>query len=637
MTIQELDAIRAQRKELIDVRRIVKEQAKKLAANTGYRKQVLVCGGTGCTSSKSMQVIEHLEKTLKEENINDVLVVKTGCFGLCALGPIMIVYPEGAFYSQMTPEHAETVVKQHLIPGGEIVKELLYKGTVLQDGSIIPFAETPFYKKQLRIALRNCGVIAAEDINEAIGAGDYLALEKVLSSMTPDDVINEVLESGLRGRGGAGFPTGRKWAFAKASQNDVKYVCCNADEGDPGAFMDRSVLEGDPHSVLEAMTIAGYAIGAHQGYIYVRAEYPVAVERLKIALKQAREYGLLGKNILGLGFDFDIDIRLGAGAFVCGEETALMTSIEGHRGEPRPRPPFPAVKGLFGKPTILNNVETWANINPIIVKGAKWFSSIGTERSKGTKVFALGGKITNVGLVEVPMGTTLREIIEEIGGGIPNGKKFKAAQTGGPSGGCIPASLIDTPIDFDNLVAIGSMMGSGGLIVLDEDTCMVDISKFYLEFTADESCGKCTPCRIGTKRLLELLTKITKGKGTMEDLDTIQALAEHMKSSSLCALGQSAPNPVLSTLHHFRNEYEAHILEHRCDAGVCKALLNFSIDKDKCIGCGMCARNCPASAISKTDYVAPGHKLPSYEIDTAKCIKCGVCMSNCKFHAISKK
>ncbi len=637
MTIQELDAIRAQRKELIDVRRVVKEQAEKLAANTGYRKQVLVCGGTGCTSSKSMQVIEHLEKTLKEENINDVLVVKTGCFGLCALGPIMIVYPEGAFYSQMTPEHAETVVKQHLIPGGEIVKELLYKGTVLQDGSIIPFAETPFYKKQLRIALRNCGVIAAEDINEAIGAGDYLALEKVLSSMTPDDVINEVLESGLRGRGGAGFPTGRKWAFAKASQNDVKYVCCNADEGDPGAFMDRSVLEGDPHSVLEAMTIAGYAIGAHQGYIYVRAEYPVAVERLKIALKQAREYGLLGKNILGLGFDFDIDIRLGAGAFVCGEETALMTSIEGHRGEPRPRPPFPAVKGLFGKPTILNNVETWANINPIIVKGAKWFSSIGTERSKGTKVFALGGKITNVGLVEVPMGTTLREIIEEIGGGIPNGKKFKAAQTGGPSGGCIPASLIDTPIDFDNLVAIGSMMGSGGLIVLDEDTCMVDISKFYLEFTADESCGKCTPCRIGTKRLLELLTKITKGKGTMEDLDTIQALAEHMKSSSLCALGQSAPNPVLSTLHHFRNEYEAHILEHRCDAGVCKALLNFSIDKDKCIGCGMCARNCPASAISKTDYVAPGHKLPSYEIDTAKCIKCGVCMSNCKFHAISKK
>lgn len=637
MTIQELDAIRQQKKELIAVRRAVKEQGEKLAANTGYRKQVLVCGGTGCTSSHSMKVIEQLETSLKELGLNDVLVVKTGCFGLCALGPIMIVYPEGAFYSQMTPEHAKTVAEKHLIPGGEIVKELLYKGTVLSDGSVIPFSETPFYKKQLRIALRNCGVIAAEDIDEAIAAGDYSALEKVLTSMTPDDVINEMLASGLRGRGGAGFPTGRKWSFAKASQSDVKYVCCNADEGDPGAFMDRSVLEGDPHCVLEAMTIAGYAIGAHQGYIYVRAEYPIAVQRLQIALKQAREYGLLGKNILGLGFDFDIEIRLGAGAFVCGEETALMTSIEGHRGEPRPRPPFPAVKGLFGKPTILNNVETWANVNPIITKGAAWYSTIGTEKSKGTKVFALGGKITNVGLVEVPMGTTLREIIEEIGGGIPNGKKFKAAQTGGPSGGCIPASLIDTPIDFDNLVAIGSMMGSGGLIVLDEDTCMVDISKFYLEFTADESCGKCTPCRIGTKRLLDLLTKITKGKATMEDLDTIQALAEHMKSSSLCALGQSAPNPVLSTLHHFRNEYEDHILNHHCEAGVCKAMLSYSIDKDKCIGCGLCARNCPVNAISKTDYVAPGHKLPSFAIDKEKCIKCGVCMSNCKFKAIEKK
>ncbi len=637
MTIKELDAIRASKKELIDVRRLVKEQAEKLAANTGYRKQVLVCGGTGCTSSHSMQVIEHLEKTLKEEGLDDVLVVKTGCFGLCALGPIMIVYPEGAFYAQMTPEHAETVVKQHLVPGGEIVKELLYKGTVMEDGSIIPFAETPFYKKQMRIALRNCGVIAAEDIDEAIAAGDYQAIEKVLTSMTPDEVINEVLASGLRGRGGAGFPTGRKWMFAKASQGDIKYVCCNADEGDPGAFMDRSVLEGDPHCVLEAMTIAGYAIGAHQGYIYVRAEYPVAVQRLKIAIAQAREYGLLGKNILGLGFDFDIDIRLGAGAFVCGEETALMTSIEGHRGEPRPRPPFPAVKGLFGKPTILNNVETWANINPIIVKGAKWYASIGTEKSKGTKVFALGGKITNVGLVEVPMGTTLREIIEEIGGGIPNGKKFKAAQTGGPSGGCIPADLIDTPIDFDNLVAIGSMMGSGGLIVLDEDTCMVDISKFYLEFTADESCGKCNPCRIGTRRLLDMLTKITEGKGEEGDIEKIEALCEHMKASSLCALGQSAPNPVLSTLHHFRKEYEDHIKEHHCEAGVCKALLNYQIDKEKCIGCGMCAKNCPVSAITRTDYVAPGHKLASFEIDPAKCIKCGVCMGNCKFHAVERK
>ena len=637
MTIQELDKIRASKKELIDVRRLVKEQAEKLAPNTGYRHQVLVCGGTGCTSSHSLKVIEQLETSLKELGIDDVLLVKTGCFGLCALGPIMIVYPEGAFYAQMTPEHAKTVAEKHLIKGGSVVKELLYKGTVHEDGSIIPFAETPFYKKQMRIALRNCGVIAAEDIDEAIAAGDYQALEKVLTSMTPDDVVKEVLDSGLRGRGGAGFPTGRKWMFAKASEGDIKYVCCNADEGDPGAFMDRSVLEGDPHCVLEAMTIAGYAIGAHQGYIYVRAEYPVAVERLKIAIGQARKYGLLGKNILGLGFDFDIDLRLGAGAFVCGEETALMTSIEGHRGEPRPRPPFPAVKGLFGKPTILNNVETWANINPIIMKGAKWYSSIGTEKSKGTKVFALGGKITNVGLVEVPMGTTLREIVEEIGGGIPNGKKFKAAQTGGPSGGCIPADLIDTPIDFDNLVAIGSMMGSGGLIVLDEDTCMVDISKFYLEFTADESCGKCTPCRIGTKRLLELLTKITEGKGTEEDLVKIQEISEHMKSSSLCALGQSAPNPVLSTLAKFRNEYEDHIYNHHCTAGVCKALLTYQIDKEKCIGCGMCARNCPASAITRTDYTAPGHKLASFAIDPAKCIKCGVCLQNCKFKAVERK
>ncbi len=648
MTVQELDVIRQKKHELIEVRRtekdqsehvrkIIKEQGDKLAEITGYRKQVLVCGGTGCTSSHSAKVIAQLEESFKELGIDDVLIVKTGCFGLCALGPIMIVYPEGAFYSQMTPEHAKTVAEKHLVKGGEIVKELLYKGTVHEDGSIIPFAETPFYKKQMRIALRNCGVIAAEDIEEAIAAGDYQAIEKVLTTMTPDDVIKEVLDSGLRGRGGAGFPTGRKWMFAKASQGDIKYVCCNADEGDPGAFMDRSVLEGDPHCVLEAMTIAGYAIGAHQGYIYVRAEYPIAVERLKIAIKQAHEYGLLGKNILGLGFDFDIEIRLGAGAFVCGEETALMTSIEGHRGEPRPRPPFPAVKGLFEKPTILNNVETWANINPIIMKGAKWYSSIGTEKSKGTKVFALGGKITNVGLVEVPMGTTLREIIEEIGGGIPNGKKFKAAQTGGPSGGCIPAEYIDTPIDFDNLVAIGSMMGSGGLIVLDEDTCMVDISKFYLEFTADESCGKCTPCRIGTKRLLQLLTKITEGKGEPEDLVKIEELAEHMKSSSLCALGQSAPNPILSTLHHFRNEYEDHINNHHCTAGVCKALLSFSIDKEKCIGCGMCAKNCPVNAITRTDYVAPGHKLASFTIDTSKCIKCGVCQSNCKFKAVERK
>ncbi len=637
MTIQELESIRKAKGDLIKVRRVIREEGEKLAKKTGYRKQVLVCGGTGCTSSKSMQVIEQLEKSLKELKIDDVLIVKTGCFGLCSLGPIVIVYPEGAFYSQMTPEHVKTVAEKHLVKGGEIVKELLYQGTVMKDGSIIPFAETPFYKKQLRIALRNCGVIAPEDIEEAIAAGDYEALEKVLTSMTPDDVINEMLASGLRGRGGAGFPTGRKWAFAKASAGDIKYVCCNADEGDPGAFMDRSVLEGDPHCVIEAMTIAGYAIGAHQGYVYVRAEYPIAVQRLKIAIDQAHERGLLGDNILGLGFDFDIEVRLGAGAFVCGEETALMTSIEGHRGEPRPRPPVPAVKGLFGKPTILNNVETWANVNPIITKGAKWFSEIGTETSKGTKVFALGGNITNVGLVEVPMGTTLREIVEEIGGGIPNGKKFKAAQTGGPSGGCIPAQCIDTPIDYDSLISIGSMMGSGGMIILDDSNCMVDISKFYLEFTADESCGKCTPCRIGTKRLLQLLTKITEGKGEPEDIQKIEELASHMKSSSLCALGQSAPNPVLSTMRYFRNEYEEHINEKKCAAGVCKAMLNYTIDKDKCIGCGLCAKNCPVNAISKTDYVAAGHKLPSMAIDSAKCIKCGACLANCKFHAIERK
>ena len=627
MTIQELEAIRKKKKPLIDVRRVVREQGEKLAKQTGYRKQVLVCGGTGCTSSNSMKVIEQLEKSLEELNLKDVLVVKTGCFGLCALGPIMIVYPEGAFYAQMTPEHVKTVAEQHLVKGGSIVKELLYQGTVAKDGSIIPFAETPFYKKQMRIALRNCGVIAPEDIEEAIAAGDYAALEKVLTSMTPDDVINEMLASGLRGRGGAGFPTGRKWSFAKASAGDIKYVCCNADEGDPGAFMDRSVLEGDPHCVLEAMTIAGYAIGAHQGYIYVRAEYPVAVERLKIAIGQAREYGLLGKDILGLGFDFDIEIRLGAGAFVCGEETALMTSIEGHRGEPRPRPPFPAVKGLFGKPTILNNVETWANVNPIIVNGAAWFAKIGTPTSTGTKVFALGGKITNVGLVEVPMGTTLRTIVEEIGGGIPNGKKFKAAQTGGPSGGCIPAECIDTPIDYDSLIANGSMMGSGGMIILDEDTCMVDISKFYLEFTADESCGKCTPCRIGTKRLLQLLTKITEGKGEPEDLVKIEELASHMKQSSLCALGQSAPNPILSTLRYFRQEYVDHIEKKHCDAGVCKALLTYSIDPAKCRGCTLCARNCPTHAIT-------GKVREAHVIDKDICIKCGVCMQNCKFGAV---
>ncbi len=630
MTINELNEIRKSKSDLIKVRRIIASEAEKLAEKTGYRKQVLVCGGTGCQSSGSKKVLAALEDELKAQGIEDeILVVRTGCFGLCSLGPIMIVYPEGVFYAQATPEGVRRVVKEHL-KEGNICKDLLYKETVHEDGSIISLAETNFYKKQRRIALRNCGVIDPENIEEYIGTHGYEALHKVLTSMSQDDVIKEVLDSGIRGRGGAGFPTGKKWMFAKASQNDVKYVACNADEGDPGAFMDRSILEGDPHAIIEAMAIAAYAIGAHQGFVYVRAEYPVAVHRLSVALDQARERGLLGKDIFGTGFDFDIEIRLGAGAFVCGEETALMTSIEGHRGEPRPRPPFPAVKGLFGKPTVLNNVETLANIAQIIRKGAAWYASMGTETSKGTKVFALGGKITNVGLVEVPMGTTLREVVEEIGGGIPNGKKFKAAQTGGPSGGCIPAKYIDTPIDYEHLVALGSMMGSGGLIVMDEDTCMVDISKFYLEFTVDESCGKCTPCRVGTKRLLQILEKITSGKGEMEDIDKLEELATHMKSSSLCALGQSAPNPVLSTLKSFRDEYEAHIKDKKCPAGVCKSLLSYEIVADKCKGCTLCARNCPVKAISGTV------KQP-HVIDQSKCIKCGVCMSNCKFNAIIKK
>ena len=636
MTVADLNKIKTEYEDLVKVRKVVEEEGKKLAEKTGYRKQILVCGGTGCTSSGSRKVIAALEDELKAQNVNDVLIVKTGCFGLCALGPIMIVYPEGCFYSQVKPENMKRIVDEHII-GGNVCKDLLYKETVHEDGTILSLSETNFYKKQMRIALENCGVIDPENVKEYIATEGYQALYKVLFEMTPDDVIQTMLDSGLRGRGGGGFPTGRKWAFAKASKGDVKYVCCNADEGDPGAFMDRSILEGDPHAVLEAMTIAGYAIGAHQGYIYVRAEYPIAVERLKIAIAQAREYGFLGKDIFGSGFDFDIEIRLGAGAFVCGEETALMNSIEGHRGEPKPRPPFPAVKGLFGVPTILNNVETWSNIPKIIRRGADWYASMGTETSKGTKVFALGGKITNVGLVEVPMGTTLREIIEEIGGGIPNGKKFKAAQTGGPSGGCIPAEHIDTPIDYENLMKLGSMMGSGGLIVMDEDTCMVDISKFYLNFTVDESCGKCTPCRVGTRRLLQYLEKITEGKGEMKDLENIEDLAKHMKSSSLCALGQSAPNPILSTIQYFRDEYVDHIQNKHCTAGVCKSLVSFEIIKDKCIGCGLCARNCPVSAISKTDYIAPGKKLPAMEIDKAKCIKCGVCESNCKFSAIVKK
>lgn len=595
-----------------------------------YRSHVLVCGGTGCTSSGSQKIIDELETQLKEQGIDkEVMVVKTGCFGLCALGPIMVVYPEGAFYSMVKPEDIKEIVSEHLVKG-RIVKRLLYSETVHEDeGKIKSLNEVDFYKKQMRIALRNCGVINPEKIEEYIAFDGYKALGKVLTEMTPEELIAEMKASGLRGRGGAGFPTGVKWEFASKSVADQKYVCCNADEGDPGAFMDRSVLEGDPHSVIEAMAIAGYAIGATQGYIYIRAEYPIAVQRLQIAINQAREYGLLGKNIFGTEFCFDLDIRLGAGAFVCGEETALMTSIEGKRGEPRCRPPFPAVKGLFGKPTVLNNVETYANIPVIINKGAEWFNTIGTEKSKGTKVFAVGGKINNTGLVEVPMGTTLREIVEEIGGGIPNGKKFKAAQTGGPSGGCIPASLIDTPIDYDSLISIGSMMGSGGLIVMDEDTCMVDIAKFFLEFTVDESCGKCAPCRIGTKRMLEILEKITNGTGTLEDIDRLEKLCNMVKQSALCGLGQTAPNPILSTLRYFRDEYVAHVVDKKCPAGVCKGLVSYSIDPVKCRGCGICAKQCPVDAISGE------RKLP-YKIDTDKCIKCGACEAKCPFKAISK-
>jgi len=628
MTLEELNKIKNEYKDIVKVRKVVAEESAKLAANTQYRKQVLVCGGTGCTSSGSKKVLKALEEALEENGIKDVLVVRTGCFGLCSLGPIMIVYPEGVFYSQATPEGVKRIVKEHLVEGGSVVKELLYKETVKPDGTIVPLLETNFYKKQRRIALINCGGIDPENINEYIATSGYQALAKVLlTPMSPDEVIKEVLDSGLRGRGGGGFPTGRKWMFAKASPGDIKYVCCNADEGDPGAFMDRYILEGDPQCIIEAMTIAGYAIGACRGFVYVRAEYPIAVDRLKIALDQAREYGFLGENILGSGFSFDIEIRLGAGAFVCGEETALMTSIAGNRGEPRPRPPFPAVKGLFDKPTVLNNVETYANIAQIIRKGSQWYASMGTETSKGTKVFALGGKITNVGLVEIPMGTTLREIIEEIGGGIPNGKKFKAAQTGGPSGGCIPAEYIDTPIDYESLTAIGSMMGSGGMIVLDEDACMVDIAKFYLEFTVDESCGKCTPCRVGTRKLLQYLEKITLGKGEDGDIEKIEALAEHMQKSSLCALGQTAPNPILSTLKFFRQEYIDHIYNGKCEAGVCKSLIRYEVIEDKCRGCTLCARNCPVKAIS-------GAVKQPHVIDQNKCIKCGVCQANCKFGAI---
>jgi NADP-reducing hydrogenase subunit HndC len=595
----------------------------------------MVCGGTGCTASGSGKIQEALVSEIKKKGLEDeVKVVQTGCFGLCELGPIMIIYPGDVFYSRVTVDDIPEIVEEHLLKG-RVVERLVHEDEVTREKTT-SLDDTSFYKIQKRVALRNCGVIDPENIDEYLAMDGYTALEKVLTTMTPDDVIQCLLDAGLRGRGGAGFPTGLKWKFAKNAVGDVKYVCCNADEGDPGAFMDRSVLEGDPHSVLEAMAIAGYTIGSNQGYIYVRAEYPIAVKRLQIALKQAKDYGLIGKNILGTGFDFDIDIRLGAGAFVCGEETALMTSIEGKRGEPRPRPPFPANKGLFQKPSILNNVETWANIPQIINNGPEWFAAMGTEKSKGTKVFALGGKIKHTGLVEVPMGTTLRQVVEEVGGGIPNGKKFKAAQTGGPSGGCIPAQFFDVPMDYEHLAEIGSIMGSGGLIVMDEDNCMVDIAKFFLQFTVDESCGKCTPCRLGTKRMLEILEKITSGNGTMDDLDKLENLAYFVKTNSLCGLGQTAPNPVLSTLKYFRDEYIAHIVDKHCPAGVCSDLLVYTIDREKCMGCTMCMRNCPANAISVTKYTPEGHKRPSLVIDPAACVKCGTCQTVCKFDAVSK-
>ena len=603
------------------------------------RAHVLICGGTGCTSSGSKKIQEAFEQNIAAAGLGEeVKLVQTGCFGLCALGPVVIVYPDGTFYSRVTTDDVKEIVEEHLLKGRP-VERLVYSDTGAEEvveAASISLNDTAFYKSQNRVVLRNCGVIDPENIEEYIAMDGFAALGKVLTEMKPEDVIQTVLDSGLRGRGGGGFPTGLKWKFCAPNKADQKYVVCNADEGDPGAFMDRSVLEGDPHCIIEAMAIAGYAVGATKGYVYVRAEYPIAVDRLQKAIDQANEYGLLGKDIFGSGFDFDLQIRLGAGAFVCGEETALMTSIEGNRGEPRPRPPFPAVKGLYNSPTVENNVETFANIPQIILNGADWFKTMGTEKSPGTKVFALGGKIEHTGLVEISMGTTLRHIIEDIGGGIPNGKKFKAAQTGGPSGGCIPESLIDTVGDFDNLTAIGCMMGSGGLIVMDEDNCMVDMAKFFLEFTVDESCGKCTPCRVGTKRLLEMLDNITTGKANLEDIDKLEELCYYIKQNSLCGLGQTAPNPVLATLKFFRDEYVAHVVDKKCPAGVCKDLLTFVVDKDKCIGCGLCARNCPVSAIEKTDYIAPGHKLASYTIDTEKCIKCGVCIGNCKFKAISK-